>query len=238
MTTLSVWLLVLSTLTVATLSGCARAPQVTAGRENLPLSEAYSTLPETIEAVRAFVVRVNASGAGSNSFGSGFIVDSRGYVLTNNHVVDKATQVTVVFADERSYDASLVSSDPGRDLALLNLNASGEDFAAAKLGSSAAVVPGQEVVTAGFPLGNLLPGPPSFHKGIVSALRSVQGQKYIQTDAIMNPGNSGGPLVDLKGAVIGITVSGVVPPSIDAEGIGLCIPMDEARAFLDKSLPR
>jgi len=73
--------------------------------------------------------------------------------------------------------------------------------------------------------------------GIISALRSVKGRNYLQTDAIINPGNSGGCLVDFSGKVIGVTTSGIVPPGVDSEGIGLAVPIDDVKTFLEDKMP-
>ncbi len=88
----------------------------------------------------------------------------------------------------------------------------------------------------GFPLGDLLPGPASFTEGIVSAKRTLQELAYIQTDVSISPGSSGGPLVDLNGKVVGVLTAGIVPPTIDAEGIGLAIPIDEAKPFIQNNV--
>jgi S1-C subfamily serine protease len=92
-------------------------------------------------------------------------------------------------------------------------------------------------MAAGFPLGPNLPGPPSYTQGVVSAVRTLNGQKYIQSDVQINPGNSGGAMVArTTGKVIGITADGVLPPGQDVEGIGLAIPIDVIQAYIQNNL--
>lgn len=213
----------------------ARGPAGPAGP--LGLSGVTSAVVALVNSVEPTVVRLDVATPGSTMAGSGFIVDSRGYVLTNHHVIDQATQINVTVISGDSYNATVVASDAKRDLALLKMSTNRTGFATAVLGSSADMVVGLDVVAVGFPLGPDLPGPATFSVGIVSAIRTMHGLKYIQTDVItINPGSSGGPLVDLQGKVVGIAVAGVVPTYIDAEGIGLVIPIDEAKRFVQSGL--
>ena len=93
------------------------------------------------------------------------------------------------------------------------------------------------VIAAGFPLGSLLEGPPSYTQGIISAIRTLGGQKYIQTDVQINPGSSGGALITRTTArIIGITTAGLDPPGEDIEGIGLAIPIDVILTYINKNL--
>lgn len=162
--------------------------------------------------------------------GSGFVVHSKGYIVTNNHVVKGASRVTVVLPDGESIDGDVIALDPRRDLALLLVNTDG--LKPLKLGDSDKVRVGEIVFAIGSPLG--LPGS-TVTMGIVSAVnRTIVGENIvledlIQTDAAINPGNSGGPLVNVDGEAIGITTA-IIPY---AQGIGFAIPINMVKRFLD-----
>lgn len=187
------------------------------------------------------VVSVVAMGAQSESEGSGVVLTASGLILTNNHVIDGATTLTVQFNDGTTAAATVVGADPTDDLAVLK--ASGvSGLTPAALGSSADVQVGQQVVAIGSPLGLSA----TVTTGIVSALNrpvrteqaaSEQSQgtvlNAIQTDAAINPGNSGGPLVDMDGRVIGINSAiASLSQSMDGQagsiGVGFAIPIDQA----------
>ncbi|ANB18892.1 DegQ family serine endoprotease [Dokdonella koreensis] len=159
------------------------------------------------------------------SLGSGVIVDAaKGYVLTNNHVVEGADDVSVTLADGRTLTGTLIGTDPDTDIAVLQIPA--ERLAALPLADSTALRVGDFVVAVGNPFGL----GQTVTSGIVSALgRTGLGgrgyQNFIQTDASINPGNSGGPLVDLRGNLIGIN-SMIFSPSGGNVGIGFAIPAD------------
>jgi serine protease Do len=161
-----------------------------------------------------------------HSQGSGVIVDARGYVLTNRHVVRRAVRIQVALAgDSRPYFARLIGEDPDTDLALLKIDAQ-HPLPTVHFGDSAHLRVGDWVVAIGSPFG--LDG--TVTAGIVSSLhRSVdptkQFQSFIQTDAPINPGNSGGPLVDLNGEVIGINTA-IYTESDGYQGIGFALPSD------------
>jgi Do/DeqQ family serine protease len=164
------------------------------------------------------------------SAGSGVIIDAdEGYVLTNHHVVDNADEIVVTLADRRTFDAELVGSDEGTDIALLKIDATG--LTAITVGDSDELEVGDFVVAIGNPFGL----GQTVTSGIVSALgRSglqVEGayQDFIQTDASINPGNSGGALVDLDGALVGINTA-IVAPAGGNVGIGFAVPSNMARA--------
>ena len=137
--------------------------------------------------------------------GSGFVLDKQGHILTNNHVIDNAQRVEVTLSDKHKYKATVVGIDKQHDLALLLINA--PNLVPATLSESSGLVVGQRVYAIGNPFG--LSG--TMTRGIISAIRSigVQGgapiEDAIQTDAAVNPGNSGGPLLNSRGEVIGIT---------------------------------
>lgn len=162
--------------------------------------------------------------------GSGFIIDAqKGYVVTNNHVIEGAQKITVSLSDGRNLDVKLVGADPLTDLAVLQLSDT-NNLTAASLGDSTKLVVGEPVVAIGNPGGNEFAR--SVTTGVVSAINrtlDIQGEAgygLIQTDAAINPGNSGGPLVDYQGLVIGIT--SVKFAVTGFEGMSFAIPISNA----------
>ncbi|HKV73063.1 MAG TPA: trypsin-like peptidase domain-containing protein [Gemmatimonadales bacterium] len=170
--------------------------------------------------------------------GSGFIVSNDGYILTNNHVVENADQVTVRLLDHREFRAKVVGADPNTDVAVLKIDATG--LTAANLGNSDNAHVGSWILAIGNPLGEALTF--TVTSGIVSArgrllndLRrsSAPIQDFIQTDAAINPGNSGGPLVNVRGEVIGINSAIASENGLNA-GYGFAIPINLARRVMDQ----
>jgi len=162
--------------------------------------------------------------------GSGFIIDRRGYILTNNHVVAKAQKLTVTTAKGKKIDATLVGRDPRSDLAVIRIPP-GDVEAVATLGDSDKLRPGQKAIAIGNPFGLSH----TLTTGIISALhRSIRTEEgneiedLIQTDAAINPGNSGGPLLDSNGDVIGINTA-IFSLSGGYQGIGFAIPINLAK---------
>ncbi len=167
----------------------------------------------------------------TRGLGSGFIVDRRGYILTNNHVVEGADQIKVTLPDERAFRATLVGADRMTDLAVLKID--GRDLPVVRLGESSRLVVGETVIAMGSPL--WIEGGPTVTAGVVSGLgRSMEDpglpalHNLIQTDAAINPGNSGGPLLNLAGEVIGINTALIA----SAHGVGFAIAVDTARPVL------
>jgi S1-C subfamily serine protease len=167
--------------------------------------------------------------------GSGFVIAPDGYVLTNAHVVQGAARVEAAFTDGSLLEAGIVGVDEATDLALLSVNASGLAFAS--LGESVAVRVGQLVIAMGNPFGFQS----TVSTGVVSALgralRSRQGrliENVVQHTAPLNPGNSGGPLLDSRGRVVGINTAIIA----QAQGIGFAIPADTARWVVSQLLSR
>ncbi|MCP5043212.1 MAG: PDZ domain-containing protein [bacterium] len=163
-------------------------------------------------------------GVAQAGLGTGFVIDAKGYVITNHHVVAGADRVTVELHDGTRHLAKVVGTDAKTDIALLDVDA--KDLTAVKLGNSADLSVGDWVVAAGNPFGLAS----SITAGIVSAKgRSKVGiseyEDFIQTDAAINPGNSGGPLVNLEGEVIGVN-SAIFSKSGGYMGIGFAIPID------------
>ena len=162
--------------------------------------------------------------------GSGFIIDRRGYILTNNHVVAKAQKLTVTTVTGKKIEATLVGRDPRTDLAVIRIPP-GDVEAVATLGDSDKLLPGRKAIAIGNPFGLSH----SLTTGIISALhRSIRTddgneiEDLIQTDAAINPGNSGGPLLDSNGNVIGINTA-IFSLSGGYQGIGFAIPINLAR---------
>jgi S1-C subfamily serine protease len=176
---------------------------------------------------------------GGNATGSGFVIDDEGHVITNNHVIEGASSVRVKLGDsETSYDAEVVGTDPGTDIALLKVDAPAKEFHPLTLGSSADLEVGDPVVAIGNPFGL----DSTVTSGIVSALqRDIQAPNgfsishVIQTDAAINPGNSGGPLINAEGAVIGINAQIATGGGGNGNvGIGFAIPIDTLRDNLEQ----
>jgi serine protease Do len=167
-----------------------------------------------------------------SSLGSGFIIDPSGYIVTNHHVIAEADQITVRLADESELDATLVGSDEKTDLALLKVE-SDTPLPSAKWGNSEATRIGDWVIAIGNPFG--LGG--TVTAGIVSArqrdINSGPYDNFIQTDAAINRGNSGGPMFNLDGEVIGIN-SAIFSPSGGSVGIGFAIPSALARNIISQ----
>jgi S1-C subfamily serine protease len=166
--------------------------------------------------------------------GSGFILNKDGLILTNNHVIDNAQRIEVTLSDKHQYKAQLITADKGHDLALLKINA--PNLVPATLAeTSTGLVVGQRVYAIGNPFG--LSG--TMTRGIISAIRSIRGpqgnpiEDAIQTDASVNPGNSGGPLLNSRGEVIGVTTMIASNGADQSSGIGFAIPINTAKAVLD-----
>ena len=167
-----------------------------------------------------------------NSLGSGVIVDSRGYVLTNNHVIAAASRITITFVDGKQVEADLVGSDQATDLAVLKLQGEGP-WPAVEMGTSSDLMVGETAIAIGNPFGLQS----SVTTGVISATgRMLPGPDedaipfadFIQTDAAINPGNSGGALLNIRGELIGINTQIVAK----GQNLGFAIPIDRARKVL------
>ncbi|HEY1345028.1 MAG TPA: trypsin-like peptidase domain-containing protein [Streptosporangiaceae bacterium] len=191
------------------------------------------------------MVTIAASGPGGGGTGSGEVIRSGGYILTNNHVISAAASggsVEVLFADGQSAPATITGRDPQTDLAVLHVQTS-RQLKVISLGSSSSVKVGQPVVAVGAPLG--LSG--TVTSGIVSALdrtvevpsendRSALLVSAVQTDASINPGNSGGALVNCEGQLVGVPTAGATVPNSGGGSIGLgfAIPVDLAKRIAEE----
>jgi S1-C subfamily serine protease len=166
--------------------------------------------------------------------GSGIILDRKGLIVTNNHVIDGANQVHLTLKDGRTFTGEVVGSDEATDVAIVRVSAN--DLPAADLGDSEIVKVGQFVLAIGNALA--LPGGPTVSMGVLSAKgRPLPGADFIfegllQTDAAVNPGNSGGPLADLEGRIIGITTM-MIPY---AQGMGFAIPINTVKRIAQEIL--
>ena len=210
------------------------------------LQQFQESINQAVAIVRPSVVSVKAEKksrqAGGNGFiwyesvGSGFVVDSRGYILTNYHVVEDAANIIVSFwrSNNNKYQATIANVDRALDLALLKVN-SIEPFEVAVMGNSEMLETGDWVLSVGSPFGF----EHSVTMGIVSDLNrqmnigNVSYKNMIQTDAVINQGNSGGPLVDIHGRVVGVGTA-IYAPGGTYAGVGFAIPINRARHFFTR----
>ena len=175
-------------------------------------------------------------GGASQAQGSGFVYDTNGHVVTNAHVVENATSIQVRLANGKTYDATVLGTDPSTDLAVIDVDAPSSAFSPLTLTDSSAIHVGQEVVAIGSPFGL----ENTVTSGIVSALdRSMEAPNgytingAIQTDAAINHGNSGGPLLDLEGRVIGVN-SQIESDSGGNDGVGFAVPSNTVKSIVSQ----
>jgi S1-C subfamily serine protease len=175
------------------------------------------------------VVCITAPQQFGECIGSGFVIDTEGHIVTNNHVATAADELLVTLADEHTVAATVVGTDPGSDLAVLKIDVPTEELTVAELGESSSLKVGQRAIAIGNPFGLER----TMTTGIISSLgrtlsrtdSNFQIAEVIQTDAAINPGNSGGPLLDTQGKVIGIN-SAIFSTSGTSSGVGFAIPVD------------
>jgi serine protease Do len=164
----------------------------------------------------------------THALGSGFVISRDGFILTNNHVIDKATEIKVKLESGKEYDATVIGHDPKTDLALLRVTLDRGFPAPAPLGDSDAIRVGDWVMAVGNPFGL----GQTVTTGIISAKGRIIGagpyDDFLQTDAAINPGNSGGPLYNMKGEVVGINTAIIA----QGQGIGFAIPINMAKDLL------
>ncbi|WP_020560875.1 DegQ family serine endoprotease [Thiofilum flexile] len=196
------------------------------------MPEGFDELPEELQQFfHRFPRGPRGGGRSTQAFGSGFIISTDGYIVTNAHVVDNAKTVTVLLTDKRELEAEIVGSDKLSDVALLRVKA--DNLPIVQLGDSDRLDVGQWVVAIGAPFGL----DHTATQGIVSALsRSLPTENYvpfIQTDAAVNPGNSGGPLFNLQGQVIGVN-SQIYSRSGGYMGVSFAIPVNVVKNVVDQ----
>ena len=202
-----------------------------------PDDESSTSLADTVERVLPSVVNVRTTSfGGGKGDGSGVVIDRRGIIVTNNHVVEGTTTVTVAFNDDRHtrpLAGTVIGTAPERDLAVIRVRAT--DLVPLRIGRSSTLRLGDPVFAVGFPLGL---GSPTVTSGIVSGLdRTIDGRNgkltgLLQTDAAINPGNSGGALVDRSGHLIGFNTAAAVTQ--DAENVGFAIAIDGALPVIEQ----
>jgi S1-C subfamily serine protease len=167
--------------------------------------------------------------------GSGSIIDPRGYILTNHHVIDDARKLEVTLANGKKYNADLIGSDPDTDVAVLKIDARREELVVIPMGSSGTLKVGQKAIAIGNPFGlgqTLTTGVVSSVGRTLRASNGILVEDIIQTDASINPGNSGGPLIDSSGKMIGINTA-IFSPTGANVGIGFAIPIDAAKTVIN-----
>jgi len=208
-------------------------------RENISVYEQFNSAVVNITtetmAINWFLEPVPQQG----SSGSGSIIDTRGYILTNNHVIEQAHRVFINLADGSQFEGTVVGTDPENDLAVLKFDPPrGTELRTIPYGDSSALLVGQKVLA----IGNPFAYERTLTVGIVSALgRPIQTSRnriirdMIQTDASINPGNSGGPLLDTHGRMIGICTI-IVSPSGGSVGVGFAIPVNTAKRVVNEIL--
>ena len=220
------------------------AAQVTVADATPAANDDALSVEDIYEQASAAVVEITTSARTASPFGgrgtqqsqgSGFVYDSAGHVITNQHVVDGATSASVTFADGESYDATVVGTDPSTDLAVLKVDAPASVLEPLALADSADVKVGEGVVAIGSPFGL----EQTVTTGIVSALHrqmtapnNFSIDDAIQTDAAINHGNSGGPLLDLSGKVIGVNAQ-IKSESGGNDGVGFAIPSSTVERIAD-----
>ena len=204
--------------------------------ENIPQENGLS-LQSIYEMNIPSVVSISCQSRSGGSTGTGVILSQKGYIVTNAHVVEGALSVTIRLTDDRTYQASLVGADEISDLAVLFIDA--EDLVPAQFGDSNSLRVGDTVTAIGDPLGVEFRG--SFTDGIVSAINrdvAIDGRtmSLIQTNAALNSGNSGGPLINCYGQVIGINTMkiGAFTDSAGVEGLGFAIPSTTVKDIVDQ----
>jgi serine protease Do len=201
------------------------------GLEELSYEEIYANNINSVVSLRCYL------GDGTGCTGTGIILSEDGYLVTNEHVIESAEECVVVLQDDTTYEAQLVGMDEESDLAVLKIDAQG--LTPAIFGDAEEMVVGNACVAIGNPLGETFRG--TMTTGIISALNrnvSVSGHymTLIQTDCAINSGNSGGPLINLYGQVIGICNMKMMSTSTTVEGLGFAIPTNTVKTIVNKLL--
>jgi putative serine protease PepD len=212
---------------------------------NVPVAQTTSSTAALYKRYKDAVVEVHASGSQGSPFegqtpgqatGSGFVISDEGHIVTNQHVVDNAQSVQVEFADGSEVDAEIVGTDPSTDIAVLDVDRPASQLTVLQFASTGALEVGNPVVVLGSPFG--LEG--SLTTGVISAVgREIQSpngftiENAVQTDAALNHGNSGGPVLDMQGRVAGVA-SQIRSDSGGSDGVGYAVPGDTAKRVADE----
>jgi S1-C subfamily serine protease len=206
------------------------SPSMPAAVESVSLTALYQQVNPGVVNIQVYVEQGTLSGQGA---GSGFVLDDQGHIVTNNHVVADAQQVTVIFYNKIEAEAEVIGTDPGSDLAVIRVAELPESVHQLPLGNSDEVQVGEWVIAIGNPFGQQS----SMSLGIVSAVeRTIPTgitpfaiPQAIQTDAAINPGNSGGPLLNLRGEIIGVNAQIATGGALANAGVGFAIPANVVR---------
>ena len=227
-----------------TSSGSSAQPAAAAS--NQPVAQTTSSTAALYRKVKDAVVEIHARSAGqttpfgeqtpgSEATGSGFVIDKEGHIVTNQHVVDGAQSVRVVFSDGTEVTATVVGTDPSTDIAVLDVDRPASELTPLRFAPTGSLEVGDPVVAIGSPFG--LEG--TLTTGVISAMgREIQSpngftiENAIQTDAALNHGNSGGPVLDTQGRVVGVAAQ-IRSESGGSDGIGYAIPGDTAQRVAD-----
>ena len=226
------WLVITLLVAATAVAGCVAADEtdtsvgekVAAELTRLAVT-ATPTVAELVSRFRPSIAQIiTPAGAGT-----GFVYDASGLVATNAHVVGDRRQVTVVLGG-KEFRGQVLNRNESADLAVVQVSAD-SDFAAVSLASAGRVALGEDVLALGFPLRSTLGDDLTVTMGIISARRQFEGYEFFQTDAVLNPGNSGGPLLNRDGDVIGIITFGIA--DTDAEGVAFALSVDELNSRLE-----
>jgi putative serine protease PepD len=212
--------------------------QVTVTSSEPAANDSALSVSALYDRVHQGVVTIRVETPQGQALGSGFVIDDQGHIVTNDHVVAGATSISVEFADGSSHDAQLVGTDASTDIGVIKVSAPSSELQPLSLGDSSVVQVGDAVVAIGSPLGLN----ETVTSGIVSALdRTITSPNNfsindaIQTDAAINHGNSGGPLLDMQGQVIGIN-SQIESDSGGNDGIGFAVPSNTVKSVVSQLL--
>lgn len=211
-------------------------------KEAMSAADAFNKVSPAVVIISTITTNNNAFGMKNDvqGMGSGFIINEEGYILTNYHVIEGAKEIKVTLSDTTEVTASIINYDQEKDIAMIKLKEGTKVPAIAELGDSDEIYPGAEVIAIGTPLSKNLAY--TLTKGVISGSnRTIEGangskMNLIQTDAAINSGNSGGPLVNTKGQVIGINsmkLGSQTMGGASVEGLGFSIPINEVKSKID-----
>ena len=208
---------------------CGQTTPVPTPPDETPTVDETLSVADAVAKVSPSVVYIVADYGRWHSSATGILIDAKGCVLTNNHVVEEGYYAMIRLSDNRQIKAEIVYRDPSRDLAILECP--GSNYSAIALGSTKHPSLGEDVIAIGFPSA-VLGDSVSISKGIISAFRTIGGVRYIQTDASIGPGSSGGPLINTRGEVIGINTWKLT----ESEGINFAIEIGSVKAYIENTV--